>query len=534
MFQKRGTYTTLDEYVYFKTGKTLAQLNQYKETYKIDKLELAAEMVKRAASAGIPIVVFADYDVDGFTSASEWIMLLTYLRAKFWVYAPKRSVDGYGLSVTFIDRLKNMPKGLLVTVDNGIAALDAVLAAKQIGWEVLIMDHHQAVEGDVLTVPRADLIIDPEVFSAKCDFIHYCGAGLTYKLAELIVADEYYLNQMCAIAAIGTVADVVELSEDNRRIVQKGLDVINRGQATVGINKIIERLQKTGLVTATDIGFDIGPMLNAASRLETLYGPDFSGSDFSISTLLCADEEQAVKQAMTLYEINLKRKEITKNALDSISTGNVDPVNFLKVDAPHGILGIIAARVAESTGKPTFIFSEHNGICAGSSRAGDSDNNVKALLDKASQYMGAYGGHPGAAGFSFPAENLEKIKDILNSQEILPCHPSGYDLELDQQLVMPTLIRMDMCEPFGKGLEKPLFKIKCNFNGRLEFWHAMGKDGSSLRFDLTDQIPAVVFNEKTEFLKHGSPRQFTIYGTPVHNIYQGKSYPQFKIDKIEY
>lgn len=534
MYVKQGTYNTLDEYVYAKLGKTVAEINQYRSQYNIPNLDKAADMIKREIAAGNPIVVYADYDVDGFTSAAQFIMLLSYLRANFWVYGPRRSTDGYGLSPQFIDRLQHGAKGLLITVDNGIAASEAVLKAKQSGWQVLIMDHHEIPKQDgVMIVPQADLIIDPEVFSKGCDFVHYCGAGLTYRLAELLVNDQNLLDQLCSIAAIGTVSDVVSLTEENRRLVQRGLDIINSGRSTIGVNKIIERLQKTGLVTSSDIGFGIGPMLNAASRLETTCGPEFSGTDYSIAALLCNDEVQAAQYAMQLNEFNLKRKEITKTVMDNLSTGNLDPFNFIQADAPAGILGIIAARVSDQTGKPTFIYSEKNGKCAGSARAGKSQNNVKAILDTVQDLMIACGGHPEAAGFSFKAENKEKIyQKLLEYPKYVPGDPDTYDLDLNAQLIMPTLVRMDQLEPFGKDFERPVFKIKCNFEDKLEFWHALG--GDTLKLDIAPNVSAICFNEKENFMAHGSPRQMTIYGTPQWNIFRGNKTPQFVIDKIEY
>ncbi len=547
MYTKSGDYKTLDEYVLAKTGKTVSQIDIH-SFYVMANLDRAADLVIQYAKSKKPIVIYADYDVDGITAATEGILLCTYLGANFWVYAPKRSVDGYGLSIAFVEKLKNCEKGLLVTVDNGIAAIEQIKLAKSYGWEVLVMDHHLAAEKDgQIVIPDAGLIIDPEVFAEGCTYTHYCGAGLIYKLGERIVADKSILDQMRTLAAIGTVGDCVSLTDDNRQITRNGLWDINSGKASLGVNKMIERLGLTGNITSQDLAFKIVPMLNAASRLETMFGPHFSGSDFVIQALLEQDEANAAYYAMQLSAINEQRKQITEDAINNINTANLDKVNFIKVqECPAGILGIIAAKISERTDKPTFVCSQNKqGICVGSARSGDSDNNVKEMLDHCSDKMLRYGGHPGAAGFSFKAENFDAIKDILNNLDVLPAKGKTYDLEISAQEIIPTLARLDSLEPFGKDFERPVFKINCNLTQK-EYWHAMGKDSSHLSLDLlsntkgasntkdASNVKGVYFFEKANFMNHGCPRQFTIYGTPAWNFYNGSKYPQFKIDHIEY
>lgn len=535
MYQKRGDYTTLDEYVIAKTGKTPETLNVYKDKYTIQNLEQAADMIYYAVNTAMPIVVYTDFDVDGQTSAAQFIILLSYLKANFWVYPPMRSKDGYGISKKFIDKLSGQ-KGLLITADNGIAACEEVLLARQYGWQVLILDHHEpTMENGSIQLPSADLVIDPCALPNGCDFDQYCAAGLTYKLSSLIVQDQQLLDYMLTIAAIGTVADVVSMHEDNRQIVQQGLLLLNTGNTTVGINKIIERLQITGNVTTSNIAFGIAPMLNAASRLETEEPNGFSGSDFAVNALLSMDEMQAAQMAMKLDEMNARRKQITKDTLESLSVRDVDQVAFVKVDAPKGILGIIAAKVTETTGRPAFCFGESNGVCVGSARSGDTTADVNAMLASVKDLLIKGGGHQKAAGFSFKSENMEAIRERLNQYPgIEPVSTCLYDLDLSSNdLVLPTLMRMDSLEPFGKDFEKPVFKLNCNFT-QTEFWHAMGKDGNTLRLDLAPGVNAVAFSSKEEFLRHGAPRQFSLIGTPKWNLWQGNKKPQFEVKAIEY
>lgn len=540
MYIKAPEYNTLEEYVLFKTGKTISQLNSYRDNYAIDKLELAAEIIMRHVKAQKPIVVFTDYDMDGIGSSYNAVMLLNYLGAKFWVYTPSRFNDGYGLNINFVKRLASCEKGLLMTIDNGIAADEQVKLARQYGWEVLILDHHLMVNGEHgPIIPQANLIIDPEAFPANNDFDGYCGAGLIYKLSTLLIPDSAYLDQMLAMTAVSTVADVVPMLEDNRQLVQKGLQIINNNRAGMGLQKVIERLQLTGHVTASDIGWKIAPTLGAASRLEKEYQHLFNcGSEYVVQSLLCGDEASASQNAAVLTEINLKRQGYSKEAMESINTATSDPVIFMKVDAPAGILGIIAGRVVDNTGKPAFIYSESNGVCTGSSRSNCEENNVADYLDKADAYLISHGGHAGAAGFRFKAENAQQIKDILCSMDIKPAPAKTYDLDIDQAEIVSTLNKLDQLEPFGKNFERPIFRVKCNFSQLKEYWHAMGKDSSHLRLDVMQNegntISAVYMSGKQEWIDHRTPRQCYLIGRPEWNYYNGRVNPQFIVDEIQY
>ena len=463
-------------------------------------------MIKRHIAAQLPIAVFTDYDVDGLGAALIMIQLLQALGAQYYVYAPRRSVDGYGITNNFVSKLSGY-RGLLITVDNGIAAIEQVNRAKALGWEVLIMDHHHALENDgIPEIPRADFIIDPEVFGTGCDFTHYCGAGLAFKLAQFMLDDQYLIDKLNTFAAISTVADVVPLIEDNRQIVKRGLELMNRGVGTVGLQKLLEYLQIRGFATAKDLGFSIGPMMNAATRMEAMY-EGWNGSDFVINALLCEDEMLASQYSMQLSEINKQRKEITAAALETVKCDILDSVNFIKVDAPAGLCGIIAPRVMEQNPKPTFVFMEENGVCTGSARSDDeTQNNVKEMLETCRDLLIKYGGHPGAAGFSFKIENMDEIHKRLSEYPVVSnALKQVYDLELNKEDIVSTLCELDRIEPFGKGLEAPIFRVACRFNDRdqngniTEYWHGMGKDGSHLRLDLTPQLKAVAFNMKPQF-----------------------------------
>lgn len=530
MYKKRGEYTSFDEYVKFKTGYSLNDLNLNK-TFKLRNIQRIVDAIMHHIHADNYIVVYADYDADGIDSAVQFESLLTELGAKkLFVYVPRRFSDGYGIKQSFVSRLKSMSKGLLITVDNGISAIDEIKAARSYGWDVIIMDHHLGAEGDNgIVVPRANIILDPECIAEGNDFTKYCGAGLTYKLGEEMLGTSDLLSQMSAFAAIGTVCDAVEMTGDNRQIVKSGLTAMNTGKTTMGLRKLIDVADLTGHVTSSDLAFQIGPMLNAMARVYD------QGGASAKQALLCNDEELCIKAAAQIKSVNDYRKQITKEAIEKVNVDATDAINFIQVDASEGLLGLIAAKLQESTGKPTFVYAEAaNGVCKGSARSdSEGTNNIKEMLDSCRKSLLGYGGHAGAAGFSFDKALVDSIHKSLSSYPIKPV-PSHelYDLEYKAQDLPSVFTEFDSAEPFGHGFESPTIKVICHFN-QPEYWHALGKDGSHIRFDLPNGISAIAFGMKEQYMKDKTPKDIALIGELNWNWYKGQKKPQVLVQEIE-
>lgn len=530
MYKKRGTYLDLEGYVQEKTGLSIDELNKQK-CYAMDKIPYIAEMIIKYIRKNAYIMVYTDYDADGMTSAAIFNLLLYNLGAKnYHVYVPRRFYDGYGLSMNFVEKcIGSSSEGLLITVDNGIAAINEIQKARQAGWDVIIMDHHLASKGDNgIIIPEASLIVDPHAIIDGNDFGEYCGAGLSYKLSKYMLGNSEVMNQIVALAAIGTVCDSVDVKGDNRQIIKDGLRAINNGQITAGLNALVTTYELSGHVTAKDLGFTIGPTINAVSRIFD------SGAQDVAQAIVSGDLAASIPYAAYMKEINQYRKDITAQAIDNvkIKDGNVC---FVDVEAGAGILGLIAARLVSINNKPTFVFTEKDGICKGSARSNNDLNNIKEMLDTCRSLLLSYGGHAGAAGFSFKAENKEEIRKSLDRYPIKNVPAADeYDLKISSNDILPTISIMDKIQPFGQGLEEPVFNVVCHFDpNRLNYWRSVGQNGDSLMFTITDDIKGIAFHAKKDYMDMKCPRDVNMIGTIAWNWYKGKASPQIMIEKIE-
>ena len=531
-FKKRGTYSSLQEYVKNKTGKEINQLNQYPEKYYLEKIPLIGEKIKEAMKKQMKIYVYTDYDVDGITSAAQIAVMFNYFQYPCTVKIPMRFTDGYGIRKKHTEQVDQ--NTLLLLIDNGISAIEAVREAKKRGAYVIIMDHHTADQDSNgnLIVPDADILLDPEALPDGNDFCDYCGSGITNKLINYMIQDKNILSICSAFAALGTVADVVPLREDNRKIVQEGLYAINKGNITRGLHAIVDCLQMTGHVTSEDISYYLAPLLNASGRLYD------KGGTWSAMALMEKRPDDAVAMAKKLKEINQERKDIVKFLMDQIKINPTDKMNVICLPdgSPEGCLGLIAGKLTEETGKPSFVYTKREGMYKGSARSdNEQDNQVHLMLAGIKTYLASFGGHPGAAGFSFSEENESIIKEYLLNYPAVPHDNTPYyDLSINPENLVFTLNQMDLCEPFGKGMEKPVFRIPCYFqNG--DYWKSMGEEGTHIRFNLPgkDGAKAVGFSMKERYLLEGAPRNIYLYGYPVWNWFRGQRNPQFMIIDFE-
>ena len=340
-WKKRDSGKTVLDVVMHNSGMTQEELTHPKtiDANQIENLSTAADTIKKCILNKIPISIMGDYDVDGITSSAILYSSIKKLGTTPVVRLPRRYSEGYGLSANAINEFT---PGLLITVDNGIAANDAIQTAKEKGFMVIIIDHH--LPGEQL--PNADIIVDPHVNPSKNAFTDYCGAGLAFKLAQLLHNDTAFLNQMCCYAAVGTIADSMPLKGDNRYIVMQGLSLIRQKRASLGLNKLFE-IAEVYSFTAKDIGFKIGPMLNAAGRMYD------EGAMISFEALIAETENEAQEKSTRLLQINEERKTSTTRGMEYVE--DIIAMDCLYGEAPlvvfaegmkEGIVGIITGRLA--------------------------------------------------------------------------------------------------------------------------------------------------------------------------------------------
>ena len=487
--QKDPTLKTIADIVHKNTGLSDKELLDDETFYKIKDIDKVAEKIKEASKNGTKITIVGDYDCDGISATSILVLLFKYLKINYEYILPKRFKDGYGLNKNIVDRID---EGILITVDNGIVAFDAIKKAKGKGLFVIVTDHHQGHVSK--TFPEADILIDPSAIPGSADYSDYCGAGIAYKIAEEILGDKHpLLKKLSAIAAFGTVADMVPLTFDNRKIVSNGLkNIFKSGGRTMGMYKLLDKMYIKNQMTSTDIAFGIGPAINATGRLEgteveyVINKKDSEGKDESEIESVVSDAslgvelltktfdnfDQAEAAAQAIIGINNKRKELKreqfKTVLEAIDNDDLYGDAPLVVYAPGlhlGIVGILAGELVETYGKPAIVLTDDPKdpeAIKGSARSIEKVN-MKELLDKHAEDMIAYGGHAGAAGLSLKRTNLQKFREDLNEELAdMDFEPEEltYDLEIEEADVDAALKELDKYGPFGQGNPEPLFLIR--------------------------------------------------------------------------
>ncbi len=531
MYKKSGNYNTIDEYIKAKTGKTIRGLNRFKSSYVIKNLDLVAERLKRAAREKQLVYVYGDYDTDGITSVTEMAILLSAIGAMFNIYCPRRFSDGYGINVNTID---NVPDGaLLVTIDNGIAAIEALEKAYSRGIEVIILDHHMARvdENGTVVLPKASIIVDPEAFPEGSDFDGYCGAGIACELAKLMLTPgSMHLEYIKSLAAIGTVADVVPLISANRKIVKEGLENINSGIMPVGLDVLQEKIRHVskinGPILSEHLGYYISPCFNAAGRLVD------TGAMGVAATILENEPVRASQYASQLINWNIERKNITKDAIEHVVVDEDDNINFILSTAHAGCVGLVASDLVKLNNRPSFVGTDNGrGLIVGSGRSNDPSNNIKDMLDSVAPLLVKYGGHAEAAGFSFKKENFDEIHRILSNFPVKEiCAEPTYDLDITDPLYIPSILNeLDSVEPFGKGVEKPIFRLKV----KLEKQPIITRDEKHLRFEIGN-MSAMAFNMAERYKKENIILdEVYLYGDLKWNYFKDRITPQMIIKDYE-
>lgn len=511
-------------------------LNPGKDPY-LTNLTEAVDFIKKEIAKGTKISIIGDYDCDGITSST--ILSLAIKEASGTephVRIPRRFSEGYGLSMKIIDEIDD---GLIVTVDNGITAIEQIKEAKKKGLKVVVIDHHLPVTDTIL--PDADVILDPHAIPGSA-FIDYCGAGLAYRVAKLLIPNHPLLTSLCALASIGTVADVMPLVGDNRIIVMNGMAAINARNVTTGLRMLLEEM-KIEWVTEGDYGFKLGPVMNAAGRLSD-DGPmdvvQVLKTNFDI--LDNAERLEALRNNVKkLVQNNEKRRELVRVSMretEQLMEKEIlrRPIVLYSPNFSEGIIGIIAGQLAEKYCTPAIVFtdSKTKGVLKGSGRTYGTVH-LKELLDSVSEYLVGYGGHAGAAGLSVEYKNLHDFKVALN--EKLKGVDFGvdrdtclYDLEIPVTEVAKYIRELNKYAPYGEGNPQIRFKVtdfSCSpVNGK--FTKAMGPHLEHIKFYGKD-ISAVGFDLSERYRKDGEPRVLDFLGMLSNNYYKGRAYPQIEV-----
>ena len=389
----------------------LGQGEPLSDPFLLTDMDKAVVRIQEAIEKEELMVIYGDYDVDGISATAILYECLTSQGAHVRCKLPTRG-SGYGLTRAALESLASKGFKLVVTVDNGISAVEEAACAKELGLDLIITDHH--LPGD--TLPDAIAVVDPKRPDDESPFKDLCGAGVAFKLcAALEGCDPAELLEMYGeLAALGTVADVMPLVGENRTIVREGLSLL-QDTMRPGLHALLESAGCGGKpVTADTVSYSLAPRLNAAGRMDN--------AAVALKLLLCGDEDQATGIAERLAEINTERQQTEQQvfaaalqALEADPARTRDRVLVVSGEDWHpGVIGIVAARLMERFSRPVIVISMHEGEGRGSGRAPDPFDLHSALADCA-QYLTRFGGHAAAAGVEIEEENLAAFRQTINA-----------------------------------------------------------------------------------------------------------------------
>ena len=499
-------------------------------------LTLAAGILEQKISAGAPVRIVGDYDIDGVCSTCILYQGLKRLGVKVDYEIPDRVKDGYGINESIIQAASEDGIDTILTCDNGIAAISQIAMAKELGMTVVVTDHHdiQTVvsedgkEEDLL--PPADALVNPKRRDSMYPYPQICGAMVAYKLIQVMyeragIPRAEWLDMM-ELAAVSTVGDVMKLQDENRIVVKEGLKRL-KDTKNLGLRALIEANQlDPEKISAYHIGFVIGPCLNAGGRLYT--------AKLALALLLAENEEKARERALELKNLNDQRKDMTQKGVDEAAVQVEERYMEDKVlvvflpDCHESLAGIVAGRIRERYHKPTLILTHSEEGAKGSGRSIEAYHMFQGLVE-VQDLLTKFGGHPMAAGFSLPLENVDEFRRRLNENAKLT--PEDFipkvwiDIALPFEYVDEALIEeLERLEPFGQGNEKPQFAQK---NLLVRSARVMGKNRNVVKLMLVNErgaaLDAVVFTDGDLFLEEmGNSRRMDVVYYPTVNEYNGR------------
>ncbi len=508
---------------------TLADLY---DPHLLKDMDRAVCILREKVGNGSRIRIVGDYDIDGICSAYLLYQGLRRCGAKADYQIPERIRDGYGINESIIQRAYDDGIDTIITCDNGIAAMNQICMAKEMGMTVIITDHHEVPfdENGKELPPPADAVVNPKQATCSYPFKGICGGVVAYKLVQALYeafgvpAGEW--EDMLEFAAIATVGDVMRLQDENRILVRQGLKKISETKS-LGLRKLVDAC---GLdirnLTAYHIGFVIGPCLNASGRLQT--------AKLALELLLCQDEQKAASMADELRVLNEERKTMTRKGVEEAVRQAEEQykedsvlVIFLP-DCHESVAGIIAGRVREAWNRPTFVLTRGEGCVKGSGRSIEAYNMYREMCGVQELFL-KFGGHPMAAGFSIEEGHVEELRRRLNEQADLK--PEDFipkvwiDAAMPLEYISSGLVEeLKLLEPFGQGNEKPQFAQK---GLQIRSARVLGKNRNAVKLSLVTEkglaMDGMLFTEGDRFVEElGIRKTMDVVYYPDVNEYNGR------------
>ena len=538
------SYPTLFRQILYNRGITTASMAEsflradepVYDPFLLRNLEKAVQLIHDSILHGKKLIIFGDYDVDGVTASALMVQVLRLYDADVNYYIPNRFDEGYGLSMDALQEVLLLQPDLIITVDCGVRSPNEVDYARKKGVDVIITDHHQPSE----SLPKANAVICPKQPDDEYPFKELAGVGIAYKLSQGLI-QKYPIPNVLAdnwvdLVAIGTIADLAPLDDENRTLVRRGLRSIRFGKRPGLL--ALANVSRTNIheIKAEDIGFRIGPRLNAAGRL--------GSADLAFQVLMAETTEEAGEIALLLDQKNRDRQGITKEIQKQVE-GRYDPeINewmlfFWDKEFNEGVVGLAASRLVERYYRPAIIGVQKGNVVRASCRS-IPELNITSALDECEDLLFQHGGHKMAAGLTVEMKNLvsftEKFAKICERE--LENIPLIREIKAEAQVSLidlhPDLLNYyDILEPVGIGNPMPLFiarDIECRSIRRI------GKTCDHLKMTISDgkiSFDAVAFRFGEYYEQIQSIQTIDILFSYDLNIYNGRKSLQLKIKDID-
>ena len=500
------------------------------DPFLLPDMKKAVARLKRAREQGEKIVIYGDYDIDGLSATA----LLLDAFGKFGfegvdAFIPNRFVEGYGMTMGAVDKVRDMGADLIVTVDTGSLCHAEIAYAASLGIDTVVTDHHNVAE----TPPPSVAAVNPKFSGHTYPFRDLCGAGVAFKLVQALQTEldglpDGYEKWLLDLVALGTVCDIVTLADENRANVYWGLEVLKKQQRP-GLKALMAVAGiEPGQVNARHLGFGLGPRMNAAGRLET--------AQHALDMLVARDGLAALEASEKLEELNIKRRGI-QDAIFEEACGQAEKLandRVLVVSSDgwnHGVIGIVASKLVEKYKKPVFIISERGEEATGSARS-FGDFSAADAVRAADDIIIKGGGHGAAAGVTLGTERIDDFRQRVNEfyDSLQLTNQERYllpqaDVEIDDfsEIYEELVANLAKMEPFGNGNPEPVLKI---ITARVLSVRRMGADGQHVKLALRDKngkvLQMLAFNAPEEFFREPGD-EVAAWFQPTVNEWQGIS-----------
>lgn len=509
------------------------------DPFLMNGMQEATQRVIYALTHNEKICVYGDYDVDGTCSAALMYLFLKELGANVETYIPNRITEGYGVSITSIDILKERGVNLIITVDCGITAVDEIDHANSLGIETIVCDHHQSKE----KIPNAYAVLDPIKPGCNYPFKHLSGAGVAFKLARAVgdrIGKKDLALKYLDLVALAGAADIVPLVDENRILVKEGIDLINTNPRPGIVALLKSARMEPGNLNAGQIVFTIAPRINAVGRL--------GDANRAVDLFTTDDPKRAIELAQVLEDENTERRKIDEmtfsHAMQLVDSG-IDMDSDLGIvlhceDWHPGVIGIVASRLVEKFHRPAVMLTTIDGVAKGSARSIHGFNIYEAL-QSCEDLLLQFGGHEAAAGLAIEIEKLDEFKEKFNSvlrknmTDENKLHEVHIDTKISFSDISPKFLRvLEQFAPYGPGNMRPVFmseNVSLVYPPRIV---GVNHIVTSLRQNGNDKVfDAIGFNLGAFASQIDKTKNMIDIVYTIETIQKdGKSYPQIRLKDI--